>query len=212
MRLTKLLLTLLLSAAFLNKVNSQGYWVTINSARGNFSFSFPQNVSGYDTLNLLTYITTPNNSDSTISFQVNFIDSVYISGNDELQNYLYSRFGINQSGRLPSGDPPSPPPSDPCYVDSIQSILVTYAQMFQFTTQGTIEGFETSDYQPCYIRGKELAVRHPHLSGDGGYYFTFTRYFYWNNKFLAFTVTGPEERLSEIYSYKSQLFTSIIIY
>ena len=84
--------------------------------------------------------------------------------------------------------------------------------MYQQTTAGTIEGFVTSDYQPCYIRGKELTIRHPNLSGDDGYYFVFTRYYYWNSKFLTFTITGPEAKLSQIYAYKNQLFDSITIY
>ena len=170
-------------------------WTNISSSRGNFSFSFPQAASPYDTLGLLTYITTPI-GDSTITFQVNFMDSVYMSGNDEI-------LPIDRSGSINpnKGD-------DPCYVD----VLPTYANMYQITTEGTIEGFVTSDYSPCHIRGKELTIRHEELSGLGGYYFAFTRYFYWDQKFLAFTVTGPQKKLSEIYSYKNKLFSSISIY
>lgn len=179
-------------------LKAQANWVTINSSRGNFRFSFPHDAQAKDTLGLLSYF--DNLEDSTVAFQVNLIDSVYISGNDELQNYL-STFRSSAQ-----------PNSDPCYVDSIEAVLVTYAQMYQQTTEGTIEGFVTSNYQPCFIRGKELTIRHPNLSGDGGYYFVFTRYYYWNSRFLAFTVTGPEEKLNQLYAYKNQLFDSITIY
>jgi hypothetical protein len=181
---------------------AQSNWTTINSTRGNFQFSFPQNVIPIDTLNLLSYFT--NMEDSTIVFQVNFIDSVYISGNDELQTYLADPARQSSAAQRTL--------SNTCYVDSIETVLVTYAQMYQQTTEGTIEGFVTSDYQPCYIRGKELTIRHPNLSGDEGYNFVFTRYYYWNSKFLAFTVTGPEEKLSQLYAYKNQFFDSIILY
>jgi hypothetical protein len=184
-------------------------WVTINSPRGNFSFSFPTSVPAYDTLSLLSYINILP-GDSTISFQVNYIEGVYISGNDELQNYLSVKFGINSAGS--TGTSSGTSSTTDCTVDSIEAVLTTYAQMYQVTTQGTIEGLVASDYTPCVIRGKELTIRHPNLTGDSGYYFAFTRYFYWGTKFLAFTVSGPEEKLVNIQSYKNQLFSSIVIH
>lgn len=186
------------------KLEAQASWMTVNSSRGNFRFSFPQDAQSNDTLGLLSYFA--NGGDSTLALQVNFIDSVSISGNDEMQTYLSTTFGANGTAQQTLSG------TSPCYVDSIESVLVTYAQMYQQTTAGTIEGFTTTDYQPCYIRGKELTIRHPALSGEAGYYFVFTRYYYWNSRFLAFTVTGPEEKLSQLYAYKNQLFDSILIY
>jgi hypothetical protein len=196
----KKILLLAISFWIYSAGNSQ-QWVVINSSRGNFSFSFPQSTAPFDSLGLLSYVNTPYN-DSVITFQVSFIDSVYISGNDEMQQIILSR----------TSQPPRPSKPPLCYVDSIETILSTYAQMYQLTTQGTIEGFVTSDYTPCVIRGRELVIRHEELSGDGTYAFAFTRYFYWGQKFLSFTVTGPEARLSELYSYKNALFSSISIY
>lgn len=196
-------------------VFAQGHWVTVRSSRGNFSFLFPQYTAPYDTLSLLTYsyVMDP---DSTISFQVNFIDSVSITGNDELIQYLFTRFDIDNSNKIPISDTGKGGGGGGggggCYVDSIEAVLLTYAQMYQLTTEGSIEGFVASDYTPCYIRGKELTIRHPNMTGDAGYYFSFTRYFYWNSKFLAFTVAGPEEKLADLYSYKNALFNSIAIY
>ena len=191
-------------------IQGQGNWVTIYSSRGGFSFSFPQSASPYDTLGLLTY-SGGIQGDSDILFQVNFIDSVSISGNEELKQYLQSRFGMKDSNRVGSYRTKPQIEKYSCLVDSIEAVLVTYAQTYQLTTEGTIEGFVNSDFSPCYIRGKELTIRHPNLSGDAGYYFAFTRYFYWESKFLAFTVSGPEEKLANLYSYKNQLFNSINI-
>jgi hypothetical protein len=191
-------------------IRGQGNWVTIYSSRGGFSFSFPQNNPSYDTLGLLTY-SAGIPGDSNILFQVNFIDSVSISGNEELKQYLQSRFGVKDSNRAGSYRTQPQIEKYSCLVDSIEAVLVTYAQTYQLTTEGTIEGFVNSDFSPCYIRGKELTIRHPNLSGDAGYYFAFTRYFYWESKFLAFTVSGPEEQLADLYSYKNQLFNSINI-
>jgi len=202
---------LLISLAIRAQGNWVINWVTIYSSRGGFSFSFPQSVSPYDTLGLLTY-SGGIQGDSDILFQVNFIDSVSIGGNEELKQYLKNRFGVKDPNRVASSGPKPQPNAPPgCYVDSIEAVLVTYAQTYQLTTEGTIEGFVNSDFSPCYIRGKELTIRHPNLSGDAGYYFAFTRYFYWESKFLAFTVSGPEEKLADLYSYKNQVFNSINI-
>jgi hypothetical protein len=190
----------------------QSGWVTINSSRGGFSFLFPQPTAPYDTLGLLTY-STEIAGDSEVLFQVNFIDSVYISGNEDLNQYIKSRFG-NRSTRNTTGRTGPETNGQPgnCYVDSIEAVLVTYAQTYQTTTQGTIEGFVSSDYFPCKIRGKELTISHPALSGDGDTeYFVFTRYFYWESKFLAFTVFGPKYKLGKLSSYKKLLFESINI-
>jgi len=178
--------------------SSFAQWPVTYSTRGNFAFGMPTLTYSVDTLNLLSYVCTPNDS-SNISYHVEFIDSASISGNQELEDLLG-----NPSARAFA--------SDPCYVDSIAKMLDMYAQVFQNTTQGTIEGYENSDYTPCSIRGRELTVRHPNLNGDGGYFFTFTRYFYWNGKLLIFTVTGPESNLMALYAYKNQFFSSIYIY
>jgi hypothetical protein len=206
----KILLTISIFSLFYIPANSQN-WVTQYSTRGGFSFSFPQQAPAYDTLGLLTYSMVLA-GDTDILFQVSFIDSVCISGNDEIFQYMYDRFGINKPASSLPTEPGflfSKPP--PCFVDSIEAILVTYAQMYQLTTQGTMEGFVTSDFAPCVIRGKELTIRHPNLLGDPGYYFAFSRYFYWQSKFLSFTISGPEEKLANLYSYKNQLFSSINI-
>ena len=177
--------------------NLWAQWPVTYSSRGNFSFSMPSYPSTIDTLTLLAYMYTAGDS-GNISYHVEFIDSASISGNEELQEFL--------SGSA------SAPAADPCYVDSIETMFNAYAQLFQYHTQGTIEGFERADYITCSIRGRELTVRHPNLNGDGSYYFTFTRYFYWNSKLLIFTITGPEADLAALYSYKNQFFNSIYIY
>lgn len=208
----KIKLLLLIAFTYIDAA-AQNNWVTIYSTRGGFSFSFPQNTPAYDTLGLLVYADTLP-GDNTISLQVNYISSVSISGNNELRKYLSSHFVMNSPSRIlpPDDGGGGGGGGDPCFVDSIEAVLSTYAQMFQSATEGTIEGFVTNDYSPCYIRGKELTIRHPELSGNPGFYFAFTRYFYWNGKFLAFTVTGPEEKLYELNAYKNQLFSSIVIY
>lgn len=198
-------------------LNAQSNWTTINSSRGNFSFQFPQNSFTLDTLGLLSYINSANN-DSTISLQVNFIDTVSISGNEEMQRYMSRRFGVNNRGaanndpqvtEIEMGDDGG---GNPCGTDSIEAVLFTYAQMYSYTTNGSIEGFIASDYTPCVIRGKELTIKYLDLSGETeNNYFVFTRYFYWNGKFLTFIVSGPESKIWELYAYKNQIFNSIII-
>lgn len=192
-RITLILSVLLLGLTFTSKAQ----WPVIYSPRGNFNFSMPSYPSTIDSLNLLAYMYTAGDS-SNISYHVEFIDSAYISGNQELQEFQL--------------DSITAPTGDPCYVDSIEKMFNAYAQLFQYETKGTIEGFERADYATCSIRGRELTVRHQNLSGDGGYYFTFTRYYYYNSKFLIFTITGPESNLAALYAYKNQFFNSIHIY
>ncbi|MFL5744183.1 MAG: hypothetical protein ACJ751_05925 [Niastella sp.] len=177
---------------------AQPSWNVTNSTRGNFAFGMPGTPNGMDTLNLLSYMYAANDS-SNISYHVEFIDSASISGNQELEELFGSRASVAFA-------------SDPCYVDSIAKMLDMYAEVFQSTTQGTIEGYEQSDYIACSIRGRALTIRHQNLSGDGDYYFTFTRYFYWNSKLLIFTITGPESNLPALYAYKNQFFSSIYIF
>jgi len=177
---------------------AQPSWPIMNSARGNFAFGMPSVTYAVDTLNLLSYVCSPDDG-SNIAFHVEYIDSASISGNEELEQLLGSRASVAFA-------------SDPCYVDSIAKMLDMYAEIFQSTTQGTIEGYEHSDYTPCSIRGRELTVRHQNLSGDGDYYFTFTRYFYYNSKLLIFTISGPESNLPALYAYKNQFFSSIYIF
>lgn len=203
-------------ASFFTKTYSQVNWATISSSRGNFSFQFPQGSFSLDTLGLLTYINTPNSLDSSISFQVNFIDSVAITGNDELVNYFARKKArlTNPKRDVVGVDPIEIEPiEEDCYVDSIENILTTYAQMYAYTTSGTIEGFINSNFIDCFIRGKELTIKHPDLlNGTEENYFAFCRYFFWNGKFLVFTISGPESRIWELYSYKNQFFGSINIY
>lgn len=188
--------------------NSQQMWNSMFSSRGNFGFNFPFDYWTKDTLGPLTY--TAILHDSTVTINVNFIDSTAVYGNDELQMFF------SRKGNIPLREEFEVDPSDPpsCYVDSIEVVLYNYAQMSLYFTQGTLEGYEPSDYSPCYIRGRELVIRHPNSSGNGagGYYYTFTRYFYWNSKFLCFTVSGPENLIWDLYDYKSNLFYDVLIY
>ncbi|MBY0477430.1 MAG: hypothetical protein K2Q24_07265 [Chitinophagaceae bacterium] len=196
--LTTLMLLLIMSYSF-----GQTNWITTNSTRGNFNFLFPSQQSSKDTLGLVSYFSYLH--DSTVSFQVNFIDSTAVYGNDEFQLFLSNRSQTSPNSSLSMGDP--------CYVDSIDIVFTQYAQMNQYFTQGTIEGYEPSDYSPCYIRGRQLVIRHPNQAGNvEGFYYSFTRYFYWNSKFLCFTVSGPEELLWDLHSYKDQIFNSIQIF
>jgi hypothetical protein len=186
---------------------SQSSWNTVYSPRGNFNFTFPAQHIQKDTLGLVSFIAVL--SDSTISLQVNFIDSTAVYGNDEMQMFFSRR--SNPATRNEFEDPIFDPES--CYVDSIEIVLNNYAQMSQYLTQGSLEGYEPSDYFPCYIRGRELVIRHQNQSGNGeGYYYTFSRYFYWNSKFLCLSVSGPEELIWELYNYKNSLFNYIQIY
>ena len=164
-------------------------WVSISAPRGNFSFSFPAATTPLDTLGLLSYnYVLP--TDTTICFQVHFMDSVPISGSPDLQAMLDSAQNLNTG-------------------DTIGEVLNVYAQLFQQFTSGTVEGFTDTTYQ-SRIRGEDLAILHPSLSaGDSTYYFAFTRYYYYNSKFLAFTLTGPQPKLSVLNGYKNQLFASI---
>jgi hypothetical protein len=189
--------TILISGILLGIIfTSFAQWPVTYSSRGNFTFSMPSYPYSYDTVSVLAYVYTPGDA-SNISYHVEFVDSAYVSGNEELQSLVSTYASV---------------PSDSCYVDSIETALNAYAQLFQYHTQGTIEGFETSNYIPCVIRGRELTVRHPYLNGDPGYCFTFTRYYYYNSKFLIFTITGPESQLAALYAYKNQFFNSITIY
>jgi hypothetical protein len=192
MKRTTIILSILLGIIS----TSFAQWPVTYSSRGNFSFSMPSYPYSYDTVRVLAYAYAPGDA-SNISYHVEFIDSAYVSGNEELQSLVSTYASV---------------PSDSCYVDSIETTLNAYAQLFQYNTKGTIEGFETSNYIPCVIRGRELTVRHPNLSGDAGYCFTFTRYYYYNSKFLIFTITGPESNLAALYAYKNQFFNSIYIY
>lgn len=194
-RATIILIGLLLGMQY----QSFSQWIYTTSSRGNFNFSVPEYPTTMDTLGLLTYQCAPNDN-SNISYHIEYIENAYISGNTDLGEIIDTN--TNTAARA----------ADPCYVDSIAKFLNVYAQVFQYATQGTIEGFETSDYATCSIRGRELAVRHQNLSGDGDYYFTFTRYYYWNGKLLIFSVSGPEANLTALYSYKNQFFSSIYIY
>jgi hypothetical protein len=163
-------------------------WVSITAPRGNFSFSFPAATTPLDTLGLLSYnYVLP--TDSTICFQVHFMDSVPISANPDLQAML------DTSSTLNTGD-------------TVGEVLNVYAQLFQQFTGGNIEGFTDTTYY-SKIRGEDLTILHPDLSGDSTQYFAFTRYFYYNSKFLAFTLTGPQPKLSVLNGYKNQLFASI---
>lgn len=180
-------------------------WTTINSSRGNFSFSFPASASPYDTLSVLSYNYV---TSDTVAFQVNYIASAAVMGNADLNSYLEDVFGFSD----PNSFVDSTATTQPCYIDSIEAVLVVYATMYQLSTNATIEGFMRSDYSTCNVRGKELTLRYPSPSGDSTYCFAFTRYFYWNSKFLAFTVSGPEAKLSELYAYKNSLFSSIYLY
>lgn len=191
-RTTIILSVLLLGITF----NSFAQWPTTYSSRGNFNFSMPSYPYSYDTVSVLAYVYTSGDT-SNISYHVEFIDSAYVSGNEELQSLVSAYASV---------------PSDSCYVDSIETALNAYAQLFQYQTKGTIEGFESSNYIPCVVRGRELTVRHPNLNGDAGYCYTFTRYYYYNSKFLIFTITGPESKLAALYAYKNQFFNSIYIY
>ena len=153
-------------AALLLLSNTAGYtqqmWNSMTSSRGNFGFNFPFEYWTKDTLGLLTYTAVIH--DSTVTINVNFIDSTAVYGNDELQMFFSRKANIPLREEFEEEDPFDPPS---CYVDSIEVVLYNYAQMNLYFTQGTMEGYEPSDYFPCYIRGRELVIRHPNLSGNG---------------------------------------------
>lgn len=181
---------LLLGSAYLV---AQPVWTSIGSSRGSFSFALPAYVTPLDTLNLLSYTYVPP-TDSSICFQVHYMDQVPVSGNPDLQSYLGN---TTTSSTAPQS------------TDTIATTLNVYAQLFQQFTSGTIEGFDSVSYQ-SRIRGEELTIRHPDPFGDTTvHYFAFTRYYYYNSRFVAFTVTGPEAELTTLYAYKNQFFSSI---
>jgi hypothetical protein len=179
---------ILLLSMILSDLHAQT-WVSITPPRGNFSFSLPAFTAPLDTLSLLSYnYVLP--TDSTISFQVHYMDGVPVAGNTDLQTYL---------GGAGSAD-------------TITQVLDVYGSLFQQFTSGTIEGFVDTTYQ-SRIRGETLTVLHPGLNGDSAtQYFAFTRYYYYNSKFVAFTLMGPQSEVAVLNGYKNQLFSSIALF
>jgi hypothetical protein len=185
----EILFVMAFTAAFV-QAHSQA-WTPVTSPRGNFSFTLPTSSTPTDTLKLLSYsYIFP--SDSTIYVEIHYMDSAAISASPDLQSLMDS------TGTAPNSD-------------TIALMLNLYANMYGKLTSGTVEGYDSVTYS-SNIKGRELTIRRPDLlNSTSNYYFDFTRYYYYHGRFLSFTVSGPEAKLTNLYSYKNQLFGSIAL-
>lgn len=160
-------------------------WFTILANRGNFSFRLPSlDYFKKDTLRSLMYMTS--SSDSAIGIQIHYIDSVDLSGNTELQQYI-----SNNS-------------------ESENPVLDAFAKMTLFLTQGELTSYQhISAGSNGTIPGIEIGVRQ--TAEDSTVTFSFLRIYYYNKKCYTFCILSDQSKLSDLLAYREQFFNSVVI-
>ena len=154
-------------------------WTTVNSTRGNFSFQLPNN--NYTSKDSLNVLFYNYQVDTVLTIVTHYIDNAYMVQNDSLFTVL-----LNQN-----------------YGDSLRAV----GGLMLLLTNGQLQSIQ--DINPTSYNPKGIEIGFNYVADQTGDGLLFSRIFYKNGKFTAFTISSIGSDSVRLGVYKTTFFNSI---
>lgn len=159
-------------------------WQPYSNAHSRVEFEFPTTALMVDSLATLHTIVYSSEVDSILALQVHVFDSAYLNTDEELFAVALEENDGNE--------------------------LRAIAQIFLMATNSELISLQEITNNLGYP-GIEIGIDYQTLEADYPA-ISFIQYFLLNNKFVAFSISGSEDDMPRLLSYKDQFFTSISFY
>ncbi|HRO41880.1 MAG TPA: hypothetical protein PL009_03550 [Flavipsychrobacter sp.] len=159
-------------------------WLPYSNPQSQVEFELPTTAMVVDSLVTLHTILYSSEVDSILALQVHVFDSAYLNADEELFAVALQENDGNE--------------------------LRAIAQIFLMATNSELISLQEITNNLGYP-GIEIGIDYQTLEADYPAV-SFIQYFLVNNKFVAFSISGSEDDMPRLLSYKDQFFTSINFY